>query len=79
MQGNVWEWTSDWYDANYYKDTPEDDPKGPRTGQLRVLKGGSAVTPPDTVRVSIRGNRAWLNQTYIYGVRLVREPVAASR
>ncbi|MCA9028877.1 MAG: SUMF1/EgtB/PvdO family nonheme iron enzyme, partial [Planctomycetaceae bacterium] len=27
--GNVWEWCSDWYGADYYASSPERDPRGP--------------------------------------------------
>ncbi len=40
MTGNVWQWCSDWYDANYYRDSPARNPTGPPTGVSRVLRGG---------------------------------------
>lgn len=52
MAGNVWEWCSDWYDANYYTDSNSGirkSPKGPPTSYdpmeptvpKRVVRGGS--------------------------------------
>ena len=41
LGGNVWEWASDWFAADYYATAPPSDPPGPSVGQNRVLRGGS--------------------------------------
>jgi len=41
LTGNVWEWVNDWYDGNYYHNSPASNPLGPDSGQSRVLRGGA--------------------------------------
>ena len=41
MHGNVWEWCWDGYGEGYYKESREDDPRGPDGAANRVLRGGS--------------------------------------
>jgi|AntRauTorcE11898_2_1112593.scaffolds.fasta_scaffold04834_3 formylglycine-generating enzyme required for sulfatase activity len=40
MSGNVWEWCSDRYDSDYYKNSPRNNPQGPNSGSARVYRGG---------------------------------------
>jgi formylglycine-generating enzyme required for sulfatase activity len=40
MAGNALEWVADWYDADYYSNSPSENPQGPSSGDYRVLRGG---------------------------------------
>ena len=54
LSGNVWEWCQDWYDSDYYQNSPPNNPQGPKTGDYRVLRGGSWRYGADYLRVSYR-------------------------
>jgi formylglycine-generating enzyme required for sulfatase activity len=69
MLGNVWEWVNDWYDPNYYQNSPAQDPSGPARGQGRVLRGGSWYNDPRVVRVSIRVRHDPPVRYYNFGFR----------
>jgi formylglycine-generating enzyme required for sulfatase activity len=82
MLGNVWEWVNDWYDENYYQNSPVGtaglalppiDPAGPSSGQLRVLRGGCWVNYPSYVRVSNRNHYEPRVRYNVNGFRCVGE------
>jgi len=54
MAGNAAEWVSDWYDREYYQQSPEKNPTGPPKGERRVIRGGSWSDLPPALRVTAR-------------------------
>jgi len=54
MAGNAAEWVADWYDREYYQKGPERNPKGPDTGEKKIIRGGSWADLPVGIRTSIR-------------------------
>ncbi|MFC1731113.1 SUMF1/EgtB/PvdO family nonheme iron enzyme [candidate division KSB1 bacterium] len=78
MAGNVYEWVSDWYSANYYADSPSNNPTGPASGSGRVIRGGSWNSLPwEGLRSTFRPAGHPPNNTFNYlGFRCVRVPPA---
>jgi formylglycine-generating enzyme required for sulfatase activity len=55
MHGNVWEWCSDWYGADYYSHSQRRDPPGPGSGSSRVFRGGCWRCGARGCRSAVRG------------------------
>jgi formylglycine-generating enzyme required for sulfatase activity len=54
LAGNAWEWIADRYDEHYYAAGPEQNPRGPKQGPLRVLRGGAWNNDAATIRSANR-------------------------
>ena len=77
MHGNVWQWCNDYYQVDYYQQSSEKDPRGPETGESKVVRGGAWKFSADSCRSGYRNNEdpgyADVCFNYdIYGFRCVR-------
>ena len=73
MHGNVCQWCSDWFDAQYYEKSPTDAPQGPLAGSSRVARGGSFNVMPLGLRCAYRHVHAPSFRSFSYGFRVVCE------
>lgn len=70
MSGNAWEWVEDHYSDVWYKESPKDNPKGPKSGSTRVLRGGSWDYYARDARTAFRRGVDLLYRGYDIGFRL---------
>jgi formylglycine-generating enzyme required for sulfatase activity len=70
MAGNVWEWVADWYGP--YDPEALDDPRGPKRGTERVLRGGGCCSYFSLPTVTNRHRLAPEYADYDIGFRCAR-------
>ena len=73
MHGNVYQWTADWHDPDYYKNSPEADPRGPADGTNKVMRGGEFSYPAWACRSAARKTRTPDYMTARTGFRVAFE------
>ncbi|HLX61032.1 MAG TPA: SUMF1/EgtB/PvdO family nonheme iron enzyme [Planctomycetota bacterium] len=84
MNGAVWQWCNDFYGENYYANSPKENPRGPDTGDKRILRGGAWTSPPEKCRAAYRFSEtpSFADACFgddPYGLRRVRREKAAAK
>ncbi len=72
IYGNMSEWCSDWYNADYYKHSPKKNPQGNSTGQMKVKRGGSWYSKAENINPTNRKASNPNNNNITIGFRIVK-------
>jgi formylglycine-generating enzyme required for sulfatase activity len=72
MIGNLWEWCNDWNGREYYEKSPLKNPRGPKSGEYRSLRGGGCRNRAEELRLTLRGRLDPDDHGFSYGFRCAR-------
>lgn len=82
MAGNAREWVQDWFSDTYYSESTEENPTGPRRGDMRVLRGGGpsadGITTVADFRTTARASDSPFVAGETYGFRCAADTIAPS-
>lgn len=73
IAGNAWEWCMDCYDSGYYARSAERNPKGPSSGEERVIRGGGCGSGDGSQSVAYRDHKKPVSQADDIGFRCVQD------
>ena len=71
MHGNVNQWCQEWYDYNYYRKSPRNDPVNETPSEMRVLRSGSWGSYPGICRSANRSGSTPDYRNRTIGFRVV--------
>jgi formylglycine-generating enzyme required for sulfatase activity len=73
LMGNVEEWCSDWFDKDYYRRSPKNDPKGAESSDFVSKRSENYISDLSKDKIFSRNADDVRRKASIIGIRIVRE------